>query len=47
MHLKVSRQLTHLASPDGESDSVTINADARMHAGLFDGHEEARKRIDP
>ncbi len=30
-----------IASPDGAAGSVTINADARLYAGLFDGAEQA------
>src|SRR5512143_2045268 len=30
-----------VASPDGAQGSVTIHADARVHAGLFDGDERA------
>jgi quercetin 2,3-dioxygenase len=30
-----------VASPDGALDSVTIQQDARMYAGLFDGEESA------
>ena len=30
-----------IASPDGAAGSVTINADARLYAGLFDGTERA------
>ena len=36
-----------VASPDGASDSVTIHADARMYAGLFDGDERATLPADP
>ncbi|MBL0420671.1 pirin family protein [Ramlibacter sp. AW1] len=39
-------KLRLVASPDGASDSVTLNADARMYAGLFDGTEEATLAID-
>ena len=34
-------------SPDGAADSVTIHADARIYAGLFDGTEAAVLPIDP
>ena len=34
-------QLRLVASPDGAQGSVTIHADARLHAGLFDGDESA------
>jgi redox-sensitive bicupin YhaK (pirin superfamily) len=40
-------KLRLVASPDGASDSVTINADARMYAGLFDGNEQATLAADP
>jgi redox-sensitive bicupin YhaK (pirin superfamily) len=36
-----------IASHDGEHDSVRINADAKIHAGLFDGPETAKLQIDP
>lgn len=36
-----------IASPDGAQDSVTIHADARLYAGLFDGDENARLALDP
>ncbi len=36
-----------VASPDGANGSVTIHADARVYAGLFDGVEEATLVIDP
>ncbi|OOG36984.1 pirin family protein [Polaromonas sp. A23] len=36
-----------VASPDGAQDSVTIHADARLHAGLFDGPEKAEVPLDP
>lgn len=35
-----------VASPDGEADSVTINADARLYAGLFDGDEQTELTLD-
>jgi len=40
-------QLRLVASPDGAQDSVTIHADARLYAGLFDGAERAELSIDP
>jgi redox-sensitive bicupin YhaK (pirin superfamily) len=40
-------KLRLVASPDGASDSVSINADARMYAGLFDGEEQATLQADP
>ncbi len=36
-----------IASPDGADGSVTIHADARLHAGLFDGPESAELALDP
>jgi quercetin 2,3-dioxygenase len=36
-----------LASPDGALDSVTIHADAKVYAGLFDGEERADLVLDP
>ncbi|OGB08043.1 MAG: quercetin 2,3-dioxygenase [Burkholderiales bacterium RIFCSPHIGHO2_12_FULL_61_11] len=36
-----------LASPDGAQGSVTIHADAKMYAGLFDGAEEATLALNP
>jgi redox-sensitive bicupin YhaK (pirin superfamily) len=36
-----------LASPDGTHNSVTIHADARMYAGLFDGAEAATLPLAP
>ena len=36
-----------LASPDGAHNSVTIHADARMYAGLFDGAEAATLPLAP
>jgi redox-sensitive bicupin YhaK (pirin superfamily) len=34
-------RLRLVASPDGRDGSVTVHADARLHAGLFDGDEKA------
>ena len=36
-----------VASKDGAAGSVTIHADARIYAGLFDGTEAAVLPIDP
>lgn len=36
-----------IASPDGAQGSVTIHADASVHAGLFDGEENAQLALDP
>ena len=35
------------ASPDGAQASVTINADASLYSGLFDGDEQAELGLDP
>jgi redox-sensitive bicupin YhaK (pirin superfamily) len=42
-----SGALRLVASPDGESDSVSINADAKLYAGLFDKDQGAKLDIDP
>lgn len=39
-------QLRLVASPDGANGSVSIHADARLYAGLFDGGEEATLALD-
>jgi redox-sensitive bicupin YhaK (pirin superfamily) len=36
-----------VASPDGAQGSVTIHADAKLYAGLFDGGERAELALDP
>jgi len=36
-----------VASPDGAHGSVTIHADARLYAGLFDGTQQAQLALDP
>jgi quercetin 2,3-dioxygenase len=36
-----------IASHEGEYDSVRMNADARIFAGLFDGDESARLELNP
>ena len=36
-----------VASPDGAQGSVTIHADARLYAGLFNGPEQAELALDP
>jgi len=38
-------RLALVASPDGRDGSVTIHADARLYAGLFDGDETAELRL--
>jgi quercetin 2,3-dioxygenase len=40
-------RLRLVASPDGAQGSVTIHADARLYAGLFDGSEAADLALDP
>src|SRR5687767_6274057 len=36
-----------VASPDGRDGAITLHADASMYAGLFDGDESARLKLDP
>ena len=36
-----------VASPDGSRGSVTLNADARLYAGLFDGTQSATLALAP
>ncbi|MGI4777548.1 MAG: pirin family protein [Janthinobacterium lividum] len=36
-----------VASPDGSHGSVTVHADARLYAGLFDGDEQTALALDP
>jgi len=40
-------RLRLVAGPEGANGSVTLHADARMYAGLFDGAEAAELAIDP
>lgn len=40
-------KLRLVASPDGAEDSVTIQQNARMYAGLFDGDESATLSLAP
>ena len=40
-------RLRLIASPDGADGSVTIHADAKVYAGLFDGAERAELRAGP
>lgn len=40
-------RLRLVASPDAAQGSVLIHADARLHAGLFDGDEAAVLDLDP
>jgi quercetin 2,3-dioxygenase len=39
-------KLRLVASPDGRDGSVTIHADAALHAGLFDGNERYEQALD-
>lgn len=39
-------KLRLVAAPDGAQGSVTIHADARLYAGLFDGAEQATLELD-
>ena len=36
-----------VASPDGEAGAVTVHADAKIYAGLFDGTETALMTLNP
>jgi redox-sensitive bicupin YhaK (pirin superfamily) len=40
-------RLRLVASRDGADGSVTVHADVRLYAGLFDGAEQARLALDP
>jgi redox-sensitive bicupin YhaK (pirin superfamily) len=40
-------KLCLVASPAGEAGSVSISADAKMYAGLFDGEQSANLKLDP
>jgi hypothetical protein len=40
-------RLRTVVSPSGADGAVSINADASIEAGLFDGDETARKALDP
>ena len=40
-------KLRLVAAPDGAQGAVTIHADARVYAGLFDGDERVAVPIDP
>jgi quercetin 2,3-dioxygenase len=40
-------RLRLVASPDGAQGSVTLNADARLYAGLFDGAQQAELSLAP
>lgn len=36
-----------IAAPQGQGGAVALHADARIHAGLFDGDESARLELNP
>ena len=40
-------KLCLVASPSGEDGSVSISADAKMYAGLFDADQSAHLKLDP
>jgi len=40
-------KLRLVASPDGKDGSVSISADAKVYAGLFDGSQSAQMQLDP
>lgn len=40
-------RLRLVAAPGGPSGAVSMHADARMYAGLFDGQEQAALALDP
>jgi len=40
-------RLRLVASPDGRDGSLTVHADASLHAGLFDGKEQAKLALAP
>jgi redox-sensitive bicupin YhaK (pirin superfamily) len=40
-------QLRLVASLNGEGDSVKVNADVKLYAGLFDGNQKSTLEIDP
>jgi redox-sensitive bicupin YhaK (pirin superfamily) len=39
--------LALVASPEGNGDAVSMNADAALYAGLFDGEEHAELSLNP
>ena len=39
-------KLCLIASPDGSGNAVKIHADARVYAGLFDGHQAQKLELD-
>lgn len=40
-------RLALVASPEGDGDGVSLQADARLYAGCFDGEETGRLQLDP
>jgi redox-sensitive bicupin YhaK (pirin superfamily) len=40
-------KLCLVASPNGQDNSVSIHADAKLYAGLFDGAQSATLQLDP
>jgi quercetin 2,3-dioxygenase len=40
-------RLRLIASPDGRADSLRVDRDAFLYAGLFDGEERARLNVEP
>ncbi|MBU3608818.1 pirin family protein [Polynucleobacter nymphae] len=40
-------KLCLVASPNGKAGSVSISADAKIFAGLFDGSQSAKMQLDP
>jgi quercetin 2,3-dioxygenase len=40
-------QLRLVASPDGQRGAVTVHADARLYAGLFNGQERSELALNP
>jgi hypothetical protein len=40
-------KLCLVASPDGQDGSVSMTADAKMYAGLFDGNQSASLTLNP
>jgi len=50
VHVEAARKrgtLTQIAGPEPTAGAVTIHADARIHAGLFDGPERHERALDP
>ncbi len=46
-HAQKRGRLRLVASPDGADGSVSMHADARLYAGLFDAGETATLQLDP